>query len=101
MIIESIRTITLPNGHTMEAFMSDTGLRILKSNDHTHHGPLLHISISRPDRYPDWDEIVEVKLHFFGDDKDAMMVIPKTKDYVNISENCFHIWETPKEWNIR
>lgn len=85
-----------------KAYRTKDGIRIIKSIDNTPKwGGLLHISISRQDRYPSWDEIVEAKLVFFGDMKDTMMVIPKRSDYVNISNNCFHIWETPEEWGIK
>jgi hypothetical protein len=82
-----------------EAYQSDTGLSIMYSVDKTQHGVLKHLSISRRDRYPGWDEMLEVKNHFFGD-IDAMMVMPKKRDYVNISKNCFHIWETPTSWDV-
>lgn len=83
-----------------EAFRTDTGLGILKSIDNTPKwGPLKHVSISREDRYPNWDEILRVKDFFFGN-IDCMMVIPKSKNYVNVHPNCFHIWQTPQEWNI-
>lgn len=61
---------------------------------------LKHVSISCRDRLPTWEEVLACKEHFFGD-IDAMMVMPKKKDYVNIWPFCFHIWQTPQEWGIR
>lgn len=84
----------------VKAYVSDEGLRILYSKDQVQHGKLLHLSISHKDRYPSWDEIVETKTVIMGD-IDVMMILPKAIDYVNISENCFHLWETPKEWGVR
>lgn len=80
-------------------YVSTCGLKILYSMDRTQHGDLRHFSVSRPERYPNWDEILQVKNLLLGD-IDAMMVMPKKRDYVNLSKNCFHVWETPKEWNI-
>ena len=82
-----------------QAFETNDGLGVLYSVDKTPKGVLKHLSISRLDRYPHWDEILKIKEHFFGD-VDAMMVMPKKSDYVNIHRNCFHVWETPTEWDI-
>ena len=84
----------------IEAFMTDDGLCILKSVDNTKwHGKLKHISVSRHDRYPSWEEILEVKEQLFGD-IDVAMIMPKKKDYVNAHPNCFHLWEMPESWGI-
>ncbi len=80
---------------SVEAWMTDSGLRILRSIDHTEHGRLLHISISAANQYPRWDQILECKYQFFGD-KTAIMVFPRKELYVNLHKNCFHLWELPK-----
>ena len=51
-----------------------------------------HISISHPSRYPTWDEIKEARNRFMPRDRDGFMVLPKKGEYVNIHQNCFHIW---------
>lgn len=85
----------------IEMFRTDTGLGIIKSVDDTPKwGKLKHVSVSRADRYPGWDELLEVKEHFFGD-VDCAMLMPKKEDYVNVHQNCFHIWQVPQEWGIR
>ena len=85
-----------------KAYVTRYGLSIIASEDVTPKwGKLMHVSISRRDRYPSWDEIVEVKIHFYGDHKDTMMVIPKRSDYVNVHENCFHLWECPESWDLQ
>ena len=81
-----------------KAFISNKGLRIIWcGSEPTPHGNLQHLSMSREDRYPDWDEMLEMKEHFFGD-VDAMMVMPKKENYVNVHQFCFHIWQCPKDW---
>ena len=79
-------------------YLSDDGLKVIQSVDKTTHGELQHVSVSRNDRYPSWDEIVAVKDQFFGDDKDAVMHLPRKSQYVNLHPNCFHIWELPEKW---
>lgn len=92
----------LPTDSTgFKAYRSDDGLAILLSNDNIPKwGRLIHVSISRQDRFPSWEEILAVKEHFFGD-IDVMMVLPKKEDYVNVHKNCFHLWQTPERWGIQ
>jgi hypothetical protein len=86
-------------GHPMHRWLGLDDLSVIGSKDPTRHGELLHVSIARQDRYPSWDEILAVKEAFFGD-VDAMMVLPKKSDYVNIHNHCFHLWQTPAEWGV-
>jgi hypothetical protein len=51
-----------------------------------------HISISHPSRYPTWDEIMFVKDHFTGEGQEAVMVLPKHSEFVNIHEFCFQYY---------
>ena len=84
-----------------KAFMSSTGIRVLLSTDDTPKwGPLKHVSVSHHKRLLYWQELLEVKQHFFGD-TDCMMVMPKKEDYVNLHKFTFHIWQCPENWGIR
>ncbi len=84
-----------------KAFQSDIGLTIIVSTDNTPKwGPLQHVSVSKEDRYPSWDELLQIKEFFFGN-KDCMMVMPKKEDYINHHSNCFHIWECPEGWGLK
>jgi hypothetical protein len=76
------------------------GLAVIRSIDPTPHGELLHASVSRRDRYPSWDEIHAVRDIVFPKDVDVMMMLPRAGDYVNVHPNCFHLWQTPKEWGV-
>ena len=83
------------------AYEGPKGICIIESIDNTPKwGNLKHVSTSKNDSYPSWDETVSVKLELFGDRKDAIMVIPKRENYVNIHENCFHLWESPEPWEL-
>jgi len=84
----------------METYRTDTGLVIMKGTADTKNGRLKHVSISRQDRYPDWDEMLMVKEFFFGN-TDAMMMMPRKQNYVNVMQNCFHLWECPEKWEVQ
>ena len=55
-------------------------------------GKYKHTSISHRLRYPNWDEIREIKEQLHGDIFVFQMLPPKAL-YDNMHPNCFHIWE--------
>lgn len=55
-------------------------------------GKYKHISISRIDRYPDWNEIKRVKDELFGDTF-AFQMLPPKSHYTNVHQFCFHLWQ--------
>ena len=66
-----------------------------------------HVSVSREDRVPTWDEMCEVKDMFFGPDVWVMQFHPAASDYVNYHKNCLHLWRptgaafpTPPAWMV-
>lgn len=52
----------------------------------------LHVSFSRKNKMPTYDDLQLVKREFIGNDKKAVMIFPETKYYVNIHPNCLHLW---------
>jgi hypothetical protein len=61
-----------------------------------------HISVSCRDRYPTWDEIVQIKERLAGTDTEWVMLMPPSSEYVNIHPNCFHIYSKERvrmEWS--
>jgi hypothetical protein len=54
---------------------------------------LLHMSISHPSRYPNWDEIAAARYKLIPADRDAVMVLPPEGEYINHHENCFQVHE--------
>lgn len=52
-----------------------------------------HLSISRKDRYPTWDEIKDARYAFLPGIKYMAQILPPENEYVNIHNNCFHLWE--------
>jgi hypothetical protein len=60
------------------------------------HGEMRwHLSISCPDRHPTWDEIKVARYRLLGPDMVAAMILPPTKDYVNMpqQDHVFHLHE--------
>lgn len=43
-------------------------------------------------RLPDWDAMCELKDAFFDDEEEAYQIMPKKSEYVNMLENCLHLW---------
>lgn len=52
-----------------------------------------HLSISHPDRYPTWDEIKQARYQLVPHDVTMAMILPPPGEYVNLHENCFHLWQ--------
>lgn len=51
-----------------------------------------HVSVSRPDRMPSYEDLCFVKKHWIGEDRYAYQVFaPRTK-HVNIHQYCLHLW---------
>jgi len=73
-------------------------LRVIVSVEQHSDGRWLHVSISRADRLPSWDELKRVKADFMGD-RWAVQFLPPASHYVNEHPNCLHLWhnldETP------
>lgn len=52
-----------------------------------------HMSISRTDRYPVWDEIRDARYDLLPDEITMGMLLPPKSEYVNLHPNCFHLHE--------
>lgn len=50
-----------------------------------------HMSISHPERYPTWDEIVYYRYRLLPENITMVMYLPPLSQYVNLHENCFHL----------
>lgn len=51
-----------------------------------------HVSVSRRDRCPTWDEMCQVKDLFWDGDDCVMQLHPPKSDYINNHNFCLHIW---------
>ncbi len=52
----------------------------------------MHVSCSRRDRLPDWEDLKLVKRVFLGDHRLAVQVLPRESDYVNLNPHVLHLW---------
>lgn len=52
-----------------------------------------HLSISHPDRYPTWDEIVEARDRLLPDELHFCMGLPPRDFWLSVHPNCLHLWE--------
>jgi hypothetical protein len=88
------REIKLPTQLApLRCWVREDGLKVLVSTDDTGGDQWwFHVSISREDRYPDWDDLKFVKDIFIGRQGEAIQVLPADRDYVNVHPNCFHLW---------
>lgn len=74
------------------------GLVVLVSTDIEQDDRLwLHVSVSRRERLPSWEEINEVKDIFVGKDRKAVMVFPPEDEKVNIHPYCMHLFSCVSE----
>lgn len=71
------------------------GNRVLIAQEPRHGNDRLmwHLSISREDRYPGWDEIKDARYALLPLGLTFAMLLPPPGEYVNIHRNCFHLWE--------
>jgi hypothetical protein len=51
-----------------------------------------HVSVSRRDRAPLWDEMCQIKAVFWDDDDCVMQLHPPKADWVNNHSYCLHLW---------
>lgn len=51
-----------------------------------------HVSVSLPNRCPNWQEMEHVKRLFFRDDETAMQLHVPPAEHVNIHPYCLHLW---------
>ena len=51
-----------------------------------------HISVSRTDRCPTWDEMCQVKSMFWDDEDCVVQYHPPKSQYVNNHPYCLHLW---------
>ena len=61
-----------------------------------------HVSVAPfNDEVPTWDDMCKLKDIFFGDEEMALQFHPKKSQYVNVVENCLHLWRPKDEELLR
>lgn len=51
-----------------------------------------HVSVSKRDSVPTWQEMCMVKELFFGPDDWVMQLHPPKNKNINLFEHCLHLW---------
>jgi len=53
-----------------------------------------HVSVSPMDERitPTWDDMCQIKDAFWGDEEEVYQIHPPKSEYVNMVENCLHLW---------
>lgn len=51
-----------------------------------------HVSVSRRDRCPTWEEMCQVKDLFWGAEDCVVQFHPPQSEYVNNHPRCLHLW---------
>jgi len=75
------------------AYQYRNGLRVIISTAPFDDGrEWMHVSVSREDRLPSWDDLKFVKATFVAADRAAYQVLPPTAKHINIHPFCLHLW---------
>lgn len=56
-----------------------------------------HVSVSLPNRNPNWEEMCFIKDLFFHATECALQYHPPQDSYVNVHEHCLHLWRPHAE----
>ena len=56
-------------------------------------GGLWHLSIAHKHRYPHWKHIASARYDLLPNDVTMAMLLPPIHEYVNVHQNCFHLWQ--------
>lgn len=56
-----------------------------------------HVSVSLAKRTPNWREMCFIKDLFWDEEDCIVQYHPAKSEYVNMHENCLHLWRNQKE----
>lgn len=89
---------TFNNTPPIVSFEHLSGLRVIASEEIYPSGPdgadevWLHVSASRAQRVPDWQDMCRIKDAFVGEDRVAVQVHPPKAEYINHHPHVLHLW---------
>lgn len=55
-----------------------------------------HVSVSHKNRTPTWEEMCHIKDMFWDEDDVVVQFHPAKNEYINLHENCLHLWKPIK-----
>lgn len=85
-----------PEVEDMGTFVFGPGLAAIVTKDEGRW----HISVSHPSRYPNWEEIKAARYRLVPDEVCMVQALGPPKSWLNVHENCFHLWEVRDKWLI-
>lgn len=75
-------------------------LRVIASPGDAHEGiPWEHVSVSLPNRCPNWPEMDFIKRLFWDDEETVMQLHPPRSKWISNHPYCLHLWR-PIEFEI-
>ncbi len=100
-ILEQYRIIKPPfaskPGSTFGAFFipspTDSKRKLMVVCAHMGVDEWEHVSVSLPNRCPNWAEMSYIKELFWGEDETVVQFHPKKSEYVNNMPTCLHLWK--------
>jgi hypothetical protein len=57
-----------------------------------------HLSVSRPDRLPSWEEVRDARYALVPDEAVMALLLPPRARYVNVHEFCLQAYEIPASY---
>lgn len=57
-----------------------------------------HLSISRENRLPTWEEVRDARYELIPDGATMALLLPPRSEYVNVHEFCLQMYEIPGEY---
>ena len=86
-------TLTNANMHVFRVLFRGRFLHVIASD----WGKWQHVSVSLENRTPVWDEMCHIKNLFFDEEETCVQFHPRKSEYVNLAENCLHMWKLPSD----
>ena len=75
------------------AMIHPNGLAVIVSIGRMRDGrDWVHMSVSRKNRSPSWDDLIFARDTVLGRDTKAIQVFPPASEHVNIHPHCHHLW---------
>lgn len=89
-----LQFVKIPHPHTTYAYQHiNMPLFVLCSASVESDGRRwMHVSCSRRNRLPSWEELRMVKDAFIGRERRAIQVLPPDSEYVNTHSFVLHLW---------
>lgn len=78
----------------MKMFVHMNGLRVIIGDERINKIWWRHVSVSRSDKIPSYEDLKKVKDQFIGEHRPAYQIMPKTADHINMHPYCLHLWTT-------